>query len=65
MTDDIKRPRRLVMRISGPQTASGPGDMLIDDHGRHYREVDQYEVSILRAGTAPRIFTIYPNGTIA
>lgn len=58
-------PRYVVQRIAGPQTCPGPGDILVDNLGNRYREVDRYEAQMIRQGTAGSVATLYPNGTIS
>jgi len=49
--------RYIVKRESGPQTTSGAGDILIDNYGHRYREVDSAEAQSLRNTTGAMLYT--------
>lgn len=54
----------IVSREPGPQTASGPGDIIIDSHGRRYREIDSADAARLRNTTNGQVYTLHSDGTI-
>jgi hypothetical protein len=56
--------RYIVGREPGPQTVTGAGDTLIDNHGRRYREIDAAEAQSIRNSTGGTVFTIDPYGRI-
>lgn len=56
--------RYIVQRQSGPQTTTGAGDILIDNHGRRYREVDACEAEMIRQSTGGFVYTLDSYGRI-
>lgn len=39
------KPLKIVQTIPGPGTASGPGDILVDENGNRWRVMDGFEQS--------------------
>lgn len=48
----------VVGREPGPGTATGAGDILIDNHGNRYRVVDDIEASMIRNSTGGHVYTV-------
>ena len=55
----------VVRRDPGPQTASGAGDIVTDNHGNRYRIIDAHEAAALRSGTGNNVRTLHSDGTIS
>lgn len=55
----------IVGREPGPQTITGAGDILIDNNGRRYREVDSAEATMIRNSTGGgHVYELHSDGTI-
>jgi len=57
-------PPRVVSREPGPQTATGAGDILIDQYGHRYQQISASEVSVYRSATGVTVRTLRPDGII-
>lgn len=56
--------RYVVSSVPGPGTATGEGDILIDNRGNRYRVVSDQEADMIRNSTGGWVATLRPDGSI-
>lgn len=55
---------RIVRTEYGQGTATGSGDVVVDDRGQRYRIVDAAEAQMIRNSTGGMVYRLYPDGTV-